>query len=556
MSRLPRRAIAIATCLAAACNPTSVGSTFDASPPGDVAALAEAAPLDTAADDAGLAVDVPAVDIPGVDAPSLDVPPVDVPAAVDVPVVPDAPTVDVPPTDVPPLSDVPATDGATPCRSSRECSALDRVCDPVRMLCVECVGDVDCPTGQLCNADAVCRPPRCTAGPSECASATRVRTCDPRVGFVEMTCPAGSTCAAGRCQARVCTPNAVECASTTARRVCNTDGSAWITTACPAAPNAAGRCAATVCATACNAGFADCNGVASDGCEVDTRTSPAHCGACGSACGAGASCSAGACGCAAGTTRCSGRCVDLQTDASNCGGCALVCPSGATCIGGTCSSLGCGGLTLCGGTCVDTRTSLSHCGGCGLACATSGASTASIACLASACAMTCNGSNYDVDGLTTNGCEVADDTLAGHTQATATARGSQSCSDSTTGTITGGRIVSDGRTHLPAPDGFSSATGSAPDWYSVQATGGSLCANNYSVTITTSGGSPTDACYRVTFITNRTTVSMTVSGSGGNTMSSGALGLYDDNTTVYFRVEKTCPAATRENVSYTLSYSL
>ena len=50
-----------------------------------------------------------------------------------------------------------------------------------------------------------------------------------------------------------------------------------------------GGCAVRLCA----AGFADCNGVAADGCEADLAT-PGHCGTCASDCGTGL-CSAGRC---------------------------------------------------------------------------------------------------------------------------------------------------------------------------------------------------------------------------------------------------------------------
>jgi formylglycine-generating enzyme required for sulfatase activity len=64
---------------------------------------------------------------------------------------------------------------------------------------------------------------------------------------------------------------------------------------CAAPPNAAATCARSRCGLACNVGFGDCDGGAANGCEVDLRSTAAHCGACGRACGAGLACSAGAC---------------------------------------------------------------------------------------------------------------------------------------------------------------------------------------------------------------------------------------------------------------------
>jgi sugar lactone lactonase YvrE len=54
-------------------------------------------------------------------------------------------------------------------------------------------------------------------------------------------------------------------------------------------------CDGTACGVTCVTGFADCNGAAFDGCEVDTRSSGTNCGACGHVCGCGA-CTDGACG--------------------------------------------------------------------------------------------------------------------------------------------------------------------------------------------------------------------------------------------------------------------
>jgi cysteine-rich repeat protein len=55
-----------------------------------------------------------------------------------------------------------------------------------------------------------------------------------------------------------------------------------------------GACSA-MCALTCNQGFADCNGVAGDGCEVDTQADEANCGGCGKPCAANQTCTASQC---------------------------------------------------------------------------------------------------------------------------------------------------------------------------------------------------------------------------------------------------------------------
>ena len=51
------------------------------------------------------------------------------------------------------------------------------------------------------------------------------------------------------------------------------------------------------CVLTCSEGTADCNGAASDGCEIDTRSDPRHCGGCGITCdlALGQACVAGRC---------------------------------------------------------------------------------------------------------------------------------------------------------------------------------------------------------------------------------------------------------------------
>ncbi|MFO0755930.1 MAG: DNRLRE domain-containing protein [Byssovorax sp.] len=84
----------------------------------------------------------------------------------------------------------------------------------------------------------------------------------------------------------------------------------------------------------CPAGFADCNGDPSDGCEADLAT-PATCGACGVSCvapHATAACAAGTCAigaCDLGFADCNGAFADgCETDltsTASCGACGVVC---------------------------------------------------------------------------------------------------------------------------------------------------------------------------------------------------------------------------------------
>jgi len=65
--------------------------------------------------------------------------------------------------------------------------------------------------------------------------------------------------------------------------------------ACWDAANAAEQCSTGTCTLICDTGYADCNGLYDDGCEVYLQSDPNNCGSCGNVCAAGESCTAGTC---------------------------------------------------------------------------------------------------------------------------------------------------------------------------------------------------------------------------------------------------------------------
>ncbi|MDH5492106.1 MAG: putative metal-binding motif-containing protein [Myxococcales bacterium] len=142
-------------------------------------------------------------------------------------------------------------------------------------------------------------------------------------------------CSTGTCRIGSCNPNWDNCngndtdgCETTTANNLNCGGCGIL---CNPA-NGFGDCGLGSCAiSSCLAGWGDCDGGAMNGCETDTRTSASHCGSCGSPCNlpnASASCSIGSCVVSA----CSGdfsNCDGVQTNgcevnhasvAGSCGG--------------------------------------------------------------------------------------------------------------------------------------------------------------------------------------------------------------------------------------------
>src|SRR6185436_4950199 len=128
-------------------------------------------------------------------------------------------------------------------------------------------------------------------------------------------------------------------------------------------------CVNSVCQIACNAGFANCDNNAGNGCEIELTSDPLHCGAC-----------------------------------------PTVCPSNhgsPACANSTCSiaySAGfgnCDGL-LSNGCEAQLPNDVTHCGTCSTVCT---ANNGVPSCINSACQISCNGGFANCDGNAANGCE-------------------------------------------------------------------------------------------------------------------------------------------------------
>ena len=155
---------------------------------------------------------------------------------------------------------------------------------------------------------------------------------------------------------------------------------------CDTVANGTGTCQSGSCALDCATGFEDCDGKVGNGCETDTTSDAAHCGACKNPCNipnAAPACVKSSCviaKCDSSYADCNaaeGCETDVATNVQHCGSCTDTCSSaGATkvsCSDGKCDAPTCdANHRSCDGEnengCETDITTAANCGACGNAC--------------------------------------------------------------------------------------------------------------------------------------------------------------------------------------------
>lgn len=174
-------------------------------------------------------------------------------------------------------------------------------------------------------------------------------------GACAKACESGLICSAGDCVASPCAAGSGDCdgdpSACEASLASSLEHCGFCNNAC-SAPNGSPACVAGECRVqGCEGGFADCDGVASNGCEVPLASTTEHCGACNAPCTnphGPTLCSGSVCApsCDPGYGDCDeslqNGCETSLDSVDHCGGCDTVCPAnGGTpvCNAGVCGTV-------------------------------------------------------------------------------------------------------------------------------------------------------------------------------------------------------------------------
>jgi len=253
-------------------------------------------------------------------------------------------------------------DGSCQLTCGAGATACDGACVDTNSDRANCGGcGITCDAGEICSAGACV--PFCGGYATDvCDGACTNLQNDPlNCGTCGNACPDGQVCSAGVC-AETCAPGTDVCETGCTDFDHDPANCGGCGNACTAAGNAIPVCGAGACENLCMPGYGDCNGdllmTGTDGCETPLEMDPANCGGCGIACPAPAhgiaACFDGTCGigqCESGWDDCDGDAsngceVNVIDDDANCGGCGIVCSAelGEACVAGICESPGAGDI--------------------------------------------------------------------------------------------------------------------------------------------------------------------------------------------------------------------
>lgn len=301
---------------------------------------------------------------------------------------------------------------------------IDGVCVPE---CIRGFDDCDRDASNGCEQDVVNDAQNCGACGQQCELPHADAGCDNVVCFVADCVDGWRDCdgnPANGCESDVATDplNCGQCG-----RPCATT-------------NGIPTCAEGSCDIECEEGFDDCDGDATNGCEVDLRSNVHHCSECFQACPDDEGtprCSGGECFvsyCSEGLGDCDGdpdnECeADLASDPANCSDCGASCTVAngePGCTDGTCEVGSCNGADPEAGLppygdcneeypdgCEQALTTLKHCGACNTACSAE-QNVHTVTCGTGVCQVSnCMLPWGDCNGSPSDGCEV-DTTTAVH----------------------------------------------------------------------------------------------------------------------------------------------
>ncbi|MEO8798334.1 MAG: hypothetical protein ABI551_10645, partial [Polyangiaceae bacterium] len=156
-----------------------------------------------------------------------------------------------------------------------------------------------------------------------------------------------------------------------------------------------------------------------------------------------------------------------------------------------------------------------------------------------------------------DGCETPDLPNGNHQILSGVSVGAFSCDDGDSKQDLKGEIVSDQRTHEnPAISGFVPVSGSASDYFTIHANGGTLCANglvfNMQLTGTTRG-----ECYTLSVHSDKNDYTCTPAVGETSCGFNHSPSQYAGGTDIDVSVSKTCSAATlHEVVKYEITGNL